>query len=206
MALLVPSSASILAKKAPGNRIGTISLKYSIPAPASNQDYDEDEQLYAAMAVSRDKYAPVSIPVMGRPDQWVAVVVPALENAIAYNVLATALVEYVPAATWVTVAPCSIYGHTVAKLETGPHQYAAAVPNLCPPHFVTGIAAAVNKRAKDALCLVVSAEGQTGYERVDADALADVSRVLGDCMHFGAEYHTTVAKAVRKTELHSIYV
>lgn len=210
-ALLVPAAVSILAKKAPGSLVGKIGITYHPTVPNTSEEYDEDEQLYAAMAHShnQDKYKNQEIPIIGGVhdgESWISVTVPPSENPIAYNILARAIVERIPAKTWITVAPGSFYGHTVAKLESLKHASAIEVPELRPPHFVTGIAAAVNRHASDVLCLVVNAEGQTGYERVDADALADVSYVIGSAMKFGDEYSKTVAKAVRRSESNSIYV
>lgn len=210
-ALLVPAAVSILAKKAPGSTIGKMSITYQASVPNAPEDYDEDEQLYAAMAHShnQDKYKSIEIPIIGGSHDgksWISVTVPPSENPIAYNILARAIVEHIPAESWITIAPGSLYGHTVAKLESQKHASAREVPELRPPHFVTGIAAAVNRCASDVLCLVVNAEGQTGYERVDADALADVGYVIGSTMNFGAEYSKNVAKAVRRSESNSIYV
>ena len=206
-ALLVPAAVSILAQKAPGSTVGKISIKYHASVPNAPEDYDEDEQLYAAMSHShnQDKYKSIEIPIIGG-ESWVSVTVPPSENPIAYNVLARAIVEHIPAKSCITIAPGSFYGHTIAKLESQKHASASEVPELQPPHFVTGIAAAVNRCTSDVLCLVVNAEGQSGYERVDADALADVSYVIGSAMNFGAEYSKNVAKAVRRSESNSIYV
>lgn len=209
-AVLVPSLASILAKKVQGSPVGTLSVKYSISESVGDGEYNDDEQLYAAMtsSYSKERYRNHELSILGAEGAglWVFMNIPPSDNPITYNLIAQALVRNISAKTWITVAPGSFYGHTICKLESQAHPGTEEIPQLRPPHFVTGIAAAINRQASDVLCLVVNAEGQPGYERIDVDALVDASYVIGSILHLGNSYTKAVSKAVRRSESNSIYV
>lgn len=153
-------------------------------------EYDEDEQLYTAVRVEANarKYQSPEIPVyLLQPELPVlAVVVPHLTNPIAEKLVAAEVAQLAPeTSSWHILAPCVLNnGTSLSRLDVG--EEFAQVPKLQPPHFITGIGAAVVSELakkggdKNLGVLVLNAEGHPGYEKVDADSIMDAAEVIGE--------------------------
>lgn len=179
-----------------------------------NEEYDEDEQLYSAVnreATSR-KYQSAEIAVFSLAaaadsGESLALVVPHLTNPIAEKLVAAQVAKLaLDGAQWIVLAPCPLNnGTSLSRLDVGGRF--SEVPALQPPHFITGIGAAVvgelaqQKRLDSTSVLVLNAEGHPGYEKIDADSIMDAVEVIGAQVVGSASrnsYIRKVSQGVRK--------
>ncbi|EAZ63613.2 hypothetical protein PICST_51170, partial [Scheffersomyces stipitis CBS 6054] len=230
--LISPSTIGIISANFPRTRaVGKVSITYpelyaaatenSEAEPSKTEDaskdyYDEDEQLYSAIEhkVIQSKYAQTEIPLYySETNKSLSVTFPHFANVITYSLIARALVSKLnPSKTWITLAPCSLNNNqTLSKLvineKVVKSEYYNAIPDLKPPHFVTGIVASVISQLNLSpesrlLALVLNSEGQSGFEKSDNDAIVDAAVVVADVLHFDErvkeEYLKKVSLSVRK--------
>lgn len=176
-----------------------------------DDEYDEDEQLYAA--VSKEaylrKYQSAEIPVY-RTDSTsgstlIALVVPHFTNPIAERILASEIGKLgLETTKWVVLAPCMINNGTrLCRLDIGTEF--SEVPLLQPPHFVTGVVGGIvaelsrKDRLRSTNVLVLNSEGHPGYEKVDADAIMQAVHFMGKYLDSKPDkYEAKMSQAVRK--------
>lgn len=190
-AVIVPQTIAVFVQQAPKSIIGNISVQY--PQIASEQDtspneedYDDDEQLYTAVdtqALLR-KYPSNNIPIyLIEGTNTVAIVVPHFTNIITEKLIAKKITLIGDIKTqWLTLSPCQINNSlSICRLDLSSELF-QDVPLLEPPHFVTGITAAVlaelSRRRPGGAgvgALVLNSEGQPGFEKIDADSLMDAA-------------------------------
>lgn len=189
---VLPKSVAVILECVAKETVGSVTVTYPQLEleRESPEEFDEDEQLYTAVnkeALQR-KYQSADIPVyqFGKNGSILGVVVPHFVNSIAEKLVAKEIALWATgSAMWFAVAPCQLNnGHSLCKLDLNKDVF-PAVPQLQPPHFITGIGAAViSALAKDdklanASALVLNAEGQPGFEKVDADSIMDAAEALG---------------------------
>lgn len=190
IAIVIPETCSAIA--AGMDQLGLVVIGHiEITFPSTpidegeiDSDYDEDNQLYAAVN-NKNQYAPVRIPITSN-GKIMLLKIPHFENLIATNMVARALHAELRdrVSQWVLLAPCDL-SQSVPVAYLGATEMKplasniAAIPVLEPPHCVLGIGAAVLAHAhQPALLLAVYAEGVAGHERVDGDALVTTAYVL----------------------------
>ncbi|CAK7894953.1 hypothetical protein CAAN1_10S03290 [[Candida] anglica] len=232
--LVIPSSIKVVEDGLVGRKIGSIRIYYKVEPKVDakigdddeEEDYDEDEQLYKVIVEGKSNtYEETIIPIVHSLNS-ISIVVPNFKNVIANNFLARKLIEQfdsIITKSWITLAPCHLNnGQTLSKLEasqvkiTGkgskiPESY-TFVPKLNPPHFITGISASVNsvlnlQKEPKLVSLVLNADGQPGYEKLDSDAIMDAAYVVGDFITIDAagkeKYIQAISKQVRKFNSYS---
>lgn len=225
--VISPKTLKVLVEDLPnGKTVGYIKIEYPQLADLQtndedNDEYDEDEQLYSAVMRKSliDKYGKLKIPIVQHYDRYLSVNIPHFPNIIANNILAQKLTEKLDKKinkAWITLSPSLISSNeTINKLEVDsdmqiPDIY-AAIPSLKPPHFITGIGASFNSqisllRQPRLMSLVLRSEGQSGFEKIDTDALVDASFVLNELL-VGAsdqeDYLKQVSSTVRKINCYS---
>lgn len=169
---------------------GEIEVSYPQLATETEQkeEYDEDEQLYSALSseATARKYLLPSIQIysLSAEGPVLGIVVPHLTNPIAEKKLAQEITQIGGKNTqWKLLAPCVLNnGTSLCRLDVG-SEY-SEVPKLEPPHFVTGISAAVvselahQQRFANVSVLVLNAEGHPGFEKVDADSIMDAAELV----------------------------
>lgn len=188
---------------------GSISVEYPQLAneEENNEDYDEDEQLYSAVtrAAGSKTYQSAEIPVYKLGTLALAVVVPHFTNPIVEKLIGGQLAKLpVDNANWIVLAPCVLNnGVSLCRLDTG--TLFSIVPKVQPPHFITGIGAAVvselasQSKLEKCNTLILNAEGHPGYEKVDADSLMDAAEVVGDYLvKSKTDYLKKLSQSVRK--------
>lgn len=185
--LVVPASMSVLLQALPKTSVGSIDVTYAESEVAENEEeFDDDEQLYSAANLDaiRRKYPAASIPLYAVTDVPVlAVSVPHFANPIAEKRVAGVIATLAPNATvWVALAPCQLNnGTTIGKFDLSSTLFGTVQP-LQPPHFATGISAALisvlssQNKLDNVGSLALNAEGHPGFEKVDADAIMDAAR------------------------------
>lgn len=196
--MVVPGTISIINDLLPGKKVGTVKVHYSKEqTPEEDDDYHEDEQLYAAVRQREldSKFPNQELTIFAHKNFW-TIVVPHFTNIITTNLLAKKLAELIPS-TWLTLAPCSINNNQSlnkmsseklnivdSKSNTSLANILLTVPTLKPPHFITGIAASITSQnvSKSVLTLVLNSEGQPGFEKSDNDAIIDAAYVLGEIL------------------------
>lgn len=141
-------------------------------------DFDEDEQLYAALPTASQKAFTGPVYALGQHESVYAVVVPHVGDVLAEKVLAQLIATIVPEnGRWLALAPSTLgYCQTLCRLDLGSEQF-ADVPLLRPPHYVSGfvpafVSAMVDRGfEKNGDVLALNSEGQIGFEKVDADSV-----------------------------------
>lgn len=220
--LVTPTTIKVLSDCLPeGKYIGTITIEYPQlkelqQNDGEDADYDEDEQLYSAIMKKSitDKYGLVKIPITMHGDTYLSINVPHFQNTIVYNLFAKKLVEELGAKiskAWITLSPCELSNkETISKFDIGNQestsQVYSLIPDLKPPHFITGVIASLNSRISllpvpKLLSIVLRSEGATGFEKVDPDSIMDTCFVLGSLLVGNKDtdkYSSKVSMAVRK--------
>lgn len=206
--VVVPSTVSIINELLPGKKVGSVKIHYSRePTPEEeDDDYHEDEQLYAAVRQREldSKFPNQEVDIYAHKN-YGTIVVPHFSNIIVTNLVAQKLADIKPA-KWIALAPCSINNNQslnkMASEKEPESQVLGAVPTLKPPHFITGIAASITaQNVSKVLTLVLNSEGQPGFEKSDNDAIVDAAYVLGDLLldlSLREEYLKKVSLSVRK--------
>lgn len=189
--IVVPKSVGVILEGVTKKTLGFVTVKYPQLATETEaeDEYDEDEQLYHAVnkgALQR-KYEEAEIAVyqFGLQDTVLGVVVPHFVNSIAEKLVAKEIAAWASAsAQWFVAAPCLLSNdHSMCRLDLSTDVF-ANVALLQPPHFITGIGAALvaelakEDKLKNVGALVLKAEGQPGYEKVDADSIMDAAEAL----------------------------
>ncbi|OBA16947.1 hypothetical protein METBIDRAFT_48160, partial [Metschnikowia bicuspidata var. bicuspidata NRRL YB-4993] len=213
--LVVPSTMAVIIQTLPKTPVGNISVRYlQLDSSLPDEEFDDDEQLYAAanMDVSRRKYPDTDISLYAVSDAGnkpaLAILVPHFSNAITEKLVAKKIAALVPdAKAWFAFAPCQLNnGVSISKLDTFSGLF-PGVPLLQPPHFITGISAAVvsalaNQGKQDKVSvLVLNSEGHPGFEKVDADAIMDAAtEAFGETLPpaSSAEFLKKLSGVVRK--------
>lgn len=189
--VVIPQTISLLIHTAPKTTIGSITVTYpqietQLDSAPTEDDFDEDEQLYSAVdtQVLQRKYPSTAIPILLIDDsQTVAIIVPHFVNTIAERLVAKKIALISTAESQImTFAPCQINNNlTISRLDMSPKWF-QEVPLLQPPHVITGISAAlISELSKTDFdftrlgSLVLNAEGQPGFEKIDADAMMDAA-------------------------------
>ena len=147
------------------------------PASLNEAEYDEDEQLYAAMKQEQTKRVQLTVYACGPEKSVLVVVAPHVEDVLAQKSLADTLGQLAQkCGRCIVLAPCSLgWGQLICRLDL-PGDFFATVDPIRPPHYVSGLAAALvseltqNSKA-DLGLLALNAEGHVGYEKVDADSI-----------------------------------
>lgn len=199
---MLPKSIDIIPKAFLGSaEIGSVSVvlpDVETPTPTkddSDSEYDEDEQLYKAINHKKSKDQSTHIPILQLTSSTLCVITPNFQNVIINNLVARKLVSEFQgkvSKSWITLSPCSLNnGQTLNKLDVFndgirelPESY-NFVPYLKPPHFITGIGASFNSvlnitENSKFVSLVLNADGQPGYEKLDNDSIVDAAYVLVD--------------------------
>lgn len=216
--LVAPWNIGVAVEPLKSTILGSVTLSYPLIADEDaeeDEDYDEDQQLYSAMTNKslRLRYKKEVLPIKLHEKGSASIVVPHITNTVAYNMLARKLTETLkPAKGWIALAPCTINNNqTLNRLLAASAQLKLTpafdlIPPLRPPHFISGISAAVTaeinrSELRNAICLVLNSEGQPGFEKLETDAIVDAAYVLADILVGDAEkesYLSAVSKAVRK--------
>lgn len=199
--VITPTTLKVLVQYLPhGKNVGIISIEYPQLLELQNykdeDDYDEDEQLYSAVMKKSmmDKYGKIEIPIVLH-GSYLSINVPHFQNTIVNNIFAskvTAKLHETVGKAWIVLSPSLIStNETINKLniesDTKMPAIYEAIPNLQPPHFITGIGASFNSQISllhnsKLMSLVLRAEGQSGFEKVDSDSLVDTCFVLGELL------------------------
>ncbi|RCK66075.1 hypothetical protein Cantr_01755 [Candida viswanathii] len=217
--LVMPSTISILQDQLKFEPIGLIHIDYpelyeSIDK-SSELEYDEDEQLYVALKNQnlKNKYPKLDVPVVANSDiSVVSITIPHFYNAITYNLVAREVIKtFSETRDWIVLAPCGLNNNqSVNKLLAGQEvkrgkELMDQVPELKPPHAITGIAGSVVSQlnlspGKNITCLVLNSEGQPGFEKSDNDSIVDVSYLLVHLFEVvnQQEYLNAISNKVRK--------
>lgn len=211
--MITPHSLRVLADplRKQGKKIGEVTLKYppvKIDDNTDDSEYDEDEQLFAAISNStlKKKYSDESIPLVLHDDS-IVLTIPNFGNTISFNILAKLLTTAINPDYWITLAPSNLNNNqTISKLFVDNDlntSLLSQIPNLKPPHTVTGISAAIisqlNYTAKSNYVLIVlNSEGHPGFEKTDSDAIVDSAYVLATICSLDKEYLQEISKLIRK--------
>lgn len=214
--LVSPHTTRIIVEAIPETvPCGNVTVRYpeigKIIATTFNPDeYDEDEQLYSAITEKslKDRFTEYDIPLV-QYGKTVAVTVPHFTNSIAANVVAAQLVDFFgdKVDQWITLSPCPLNNNeTVNKFLLGTATGTGtidSVPNIKPPHFITGISGAVNSnlsvKKANLISLVLNAEGQPGFEKLDNDSIIDTSHLVAELLDIKqSQYLKTVSLSARK--------
>lgn len=187
--VVVPFTIAPFIQQAAKSAIGNITVTYSKLDAQENDaedEFDEDEQLYSAVnsqAFLR-KYSSTEIPVFEIEDlHTLALIIPHFPNIIVEKLVAKKIISLArPHTFWLTLAPCQINSNlSVCRIDQS-STLCTEAPQLQPPHFITGICAAIvselSKNGVDTAnvaTLVLNSEGQPGFEKIDADALMDAA-------------------------------
>lgn len=173
---------------------GHVSIEYpQLSEIVPDEEYDEDAQLYTAVNLEalQRKYKTEQIPIFALGDSGTvfAVVVPHFINPITDSKVAKEIVKLGTNITsWIALAPSPLNnGVSVCKLDIALEidGIFKDVPKIRPPHFVTGIVAAVtsqlaqSRQLNNASVLVLNAEGHMGFEKVDADLIMEAAELIG---------------------------
>lgn len=192
-------------------QVGSIQVKYkfdNILPPID--DYDEDEQLYNAIMEKSlaSKYQNYSIPMYKLDNKSLTIItIPHITNQIALNLIAKALAE-LDFDKFIMLAPCMLNNNqSLNKFVYGLNDESFMnIPAIRPPHFITGIGGSLSSKLylakRKFICLVLNAEGQPGYERIDNDSLVDASTVLAKFLYLNKLFLKAVSK-VRKLDYSS---
>lgn len=193
--IICPATIKIILEKVANKEtVGTVNVKYPQIGQVvnehmeNNDEYDEDEQLYTAIMEKslKGRFTDLLLPIW-KYEKSLMIVVPHITNLIATNILGEALVDYFydKAKSWITFSPCLLNNNeTLNKLSLKNQESKLDyIPNVKPPHFITGISASINsllstKQEAELISLILNAEGQPGYERLDNDSLIDASHVF----------------------------
>lgn len=208
--VVVPQSIKVVLDNVSKSAVGSIKVEYPQLTTDDNQneEYDEDEQLYSAVSKEANlkTYQSADIAVYRLEGQRaLAVVVPHFTNPIVEKVVAHELGKLpVDSANWIILAPCVLNnGVSLSKLAAG--SLFDNVPKVQPPHFITGIGAAVVSelatlnRLEKCNTLILNAEGHPGYEKVDADSIMDAAEVASEYfVKSKADYIKKLSQSVRK--------
>lgn len=185
--LVIPSTMRIFGEIAKGEVAGKISVSYPDQTIDSDEDYDEDTQLYRSMAAKAAAVPPIL--VINHQD-YMLITVPPLQNPIEYNVIATAITSTTTNIIMVAPAPIT----WVASLGNE----VAGIPAMEPPATVTGIVAAIALRLLLPTIVAVSGEGQPGFERINPDSVVHAGYVVGQLLNQGEDYGKGLARAIQK--------
>lgn len=177
----------------------------------AESDFDDDEQLYAALRSSLKRSFCRPIFALGPQQSVFAVVVPHVGDVLAEKLLAQLIGTLVPEpGHWLALAPSSLgYGKILARLDLGSREFADVAP-LRPPHYVSGFAAAfvsamVDKQMEEnGNVLALHSEGQIGFEKVDADSIVAAAHCIASSLVGQAEkteYLDKLSRAVRRITL-----
>lgn len=202
--------------------VGHFNVEYpQVAEMTPTEEYDEDEQLYSGVNLEalQRKYKQEKVDVyrIGNSAEVWAVILPHLANTIAEKALATEVVKSASDQTaWIALAPSPLgNGASIRRLDLFTKQnlpLLTQIPPMNPPHFITGLVAAVVATAKrhnqfsDVAVLVLNAEGHSGFEKVDADSLMDAVHVIAEQL-VGSnkpQYIRDVSKHVRKVNLAAV--
>lgn len=205
--LVVPKSMKVVFQPLDLTPCGKIAISYPQLAQTQSPDeYDEDEQLYSAVneVASKHKYPNEDISLFTLKST-LYICVPHFVNSITEKLVADAIVLLAESAgLWLLLAPCQLNnGTTIARLDL-PDLKFLQVPQLQPPHVVTGVGAAVvSALAKKGLLkrvdtLVLNAEGHPGLEKVDADSVMDAAGEVYRLLGLGDSALDNLSKIVRK--------
>ncbi|KAK6461257.1 hypothetical protein DFJ63DRAFT_315059 [Scheffersomyces coipomensis] len=231
--IIAPSTLSSLPDSFGSEKsVGSIAIKYDladlVPPKASDdevvdddEDYNIIEQLYSANKINKFETSsldPIDIKFhQVENHSIISIVIPRYSNIITFNLLGKAIVEKLALIVkhdWILLTPCSLNnGSTISKLELSSKKEEKddahklildSIPNLKPPHFITGIAASVLSQlnileTKSVLTLVVDSEGHSGFEKSNSDAVVDAAFVVGSILLSSPDdYMLNVSKKVRK--------
>lgn len=211
--VICPHNLRVLTQPLDGETIGTIEVKYpeiSKELETEEEEYDEDEQLYSAINKSslQKKYPQESIPIILYNSNVVLLTFPNFTNIITFNLISQKLVASIKPEYWLTLAPSNLNNNqTINKLYVDNelnNSLLVEIPNLKPPHMVTGISAAIisqlnyNNYSNFGM-VVLNSEGQPGFEKSDSDAIVDSGYILAKLfVKQDQEYLQTVSKHIRK--------
>lgn len=214
--VIVPKNIGVILDLVPNKEIvGHIAVDYpDLKDFVPNEEYDEDSQLYSAVNLDalQRKFKVEQIPIyaFGKSGTVFAVVVPHFMNPIAENKVATEITKLGTTITsWIALAPSPLNnGTSLCKLDIALSvDNFQEVPTIKPPHYITGIVAAVTSRLfqsrklGNASVLVLNAEGHLGFEKVDADLVMDAAELTGRYLvgkQGKAEYIKQLSAHVRK--------
>lgn len=220
--MICPMTTKILIDAIPDKSpCGSISIRYPDIEKLMNkkpvdhgdhEDYDEDEQLYSAMTEQslKHRFTELDIPIYHHQTNHLMIIVPHITNSIAINMLGNALVEFFndQIAHWVTISPCPLNNNeTVNKfIIAESNDIIDAIPHIKPPHFITGISGAINsnlyvrKNPSNLVSLILNAEGQPGFEKLDNDSIIDASHIISELLTINTpeKYHKAVSLSARK--------
>lgn len=192
--VIVPKNIGVVLELVPNKKVvGHIAVEYpQLKDIVPNEEYDEDSQLYSAVnleALGR-KFKAEQIPIysFGGSGSGFAIIVPHFMNPIAENKVASEIIKLGTTITsWIALAPSPLNnGTSLCRLDIALSVDAfKQVPTIKPPHYTTGIVAAVTSRLfqtrqlGNANVLVLNAEGHLGFEKVDADLVMDAAELIG---------------------------
>lgn len=190
--VVVPKTVSVILDQVKSRKVvGSLEIDFPLASAdvADAAEYDEDEQLYQAMAAeaNRRKYPKKSISVflLRENSPVLGVIVPHFANPIVERVVADAIsAKLTKVGSWIVLSPCLLNnGISVCRLDLGSPLF-TSVPTVQPPHFISGIGAAVisSLRSRDLLLnagsLVLNAEGHPGFEKVDAESIMQAAAIV----------------------------
>lgn len=203
--VVVPKNMAVVIEHVPNKKTaGKIEITYPQlkDLKEKEDEYDEEEQLYSAVTQQAKKYKTLEIPVVSSGSN-LFVVVPHFYNPIVDTFVAREIAQF-GAKAWVVLAPSMLnYRCTLCRLDVS--SKFEHVPQLQPPHFITGIGAALvsalgqEEKLESAGVLVLNAEGHLGFEKVDADSIMDAAEVVcGAWVEDKQNYLKKLSLTVRK--------
>ncbi|KAM3125660.1 hypothetical protein CJJ07_003703 [Candidozyma auris] len=192
--VVVPRNIGVIVEMVTEKKVaGHISVSYpQLHEMVPSEEYDEDAQLYSAVNLEalqrRFKDERIPIFALDETGNGFAVVVPHFINPIAENKVAREIIKLGTHITsWVALAPSPLNnGTSICKLDTNSSadQSFEKIPQMKPPHYVTGIVAGMTsclfqkRQLGNASVLVLNAEGHSGFEKVDADSVMDAADLV----------------------------
>lgn len=221
--LVVPQSLAVVVdsderKKSVGeynfefrSNAGGSQLEKSGSADGEESDFDDDEQLYAALRSASQKAFTCPVYALDQHHTVLAVVVPHVGDILAEKMLAQLIGTIAPAnGRWLALAPSTLgYSQTLCRLDLGSANF-AEVPALRPPHYVSGFVAAFVSAMvdrgleKNGDVLALNSEGQIGFEKVDADSIMAAAHYFAGMLVGESEktdYLEKLSRTVRRITL-----
>lgn len=208
--IIAPKTLKVLTENIEGaQKKGSITVKYpeikQIVSEKFSNEYDEDEQLYAAIMEKslNDKFTGLDIPIYEYLN-YLIVTIPHISNSVALNVLGDQISSKLSIKNWIVLSPSQLNNNeTLNKITKGKvNELVEQIPQMKPPHFITGISASVISSLvpKDVslIGLILNAEGQSGFEKLDNESLIDASYVISHLLRLDSKYLKSVSLSVRK--------
>lgn len=188
--LVLPNTLSFLkdalVKQGTSETIATIKLFRIISQQIESEEFIEEEQLYKASEAHQEELS-YEIEVIKVCD-WNIIVVPVFQDIINYEIISRELSKH--ELKIITITPGTLpFDSLVAEIGGSTTEF----PQLVPPFVITGISASLVNQSKihdffKVQTLVLQSEGVSGYEKINHDSIAEVSRYIQGLFKIGSKF------------------